>query len=194
MNFVGNLHLLLKNSKNSLVLFFSWSIQTRPSSTMALIVSSAQALQTFFLNDRWGHLIVAKQKCNIFILHSVRCIQPTIFFSRTKPAPASSHQPASSTFLSQQISTSYQPQHSEQSLFFYHCIISEKFPLLLELARRFIMPSKNMSLQLKESNNSQCNNQTTFLLVEHSNWPTLFAYHLVCCYKNMEYMPAEPRD
>jgi len=31
----------------------------------------------------------------------------TVFFSHTKPAPASSHQPASSTFLSQQIITSH---------------------------------------------------------------------------------------
>jgi len=35
--------------------------------------------------------------------------QPTVFFSRTKPAPANG------TFLSQQISTNHQPQPAEQS-------------------------------------------------------------------------------
>ena len=45
---------------------------------------------------------------------SVCCLQPTIFFSHIKPASVSSHQPVNSTFFSQQISTSHQPQHSEQ--------------------------------------------------------------------------------
>ena len=47
---------------------------------------------------------------------SLCLLQPinSIFFY-TKPAPASSYQPVSSIFLSQQISTSHQPQHSEQS-------------------------------------------------------------------------------
>jgi len=48
----------------------------------------------------------------------------TVFFSHTKPAPANSvfsltpnqHQPASSIFLSQQISISHQPQPAEQSV------------------------------------------------------------------------------
>ena len=49
-------------------------------------------------------------------LHSsVRFNQSTVFFSHTKPAPATSYQPASSAFLSQQISTSHQPQLAEQS-------------------------------------------------------------------------------
>ena len=52
--------------------------------------------------------------CKLF--HSVRCIQPIVFFSQTKLAPASSHQPASSIFFSQQISTSHQPQHNEARL------------------------------------------------------------------------------
>jgi hypothetical protein len=34
--------------------------------------------------------------------------QSAVFFSHTNSAPASSHQPASSIFLSEQISTSYQ--------------------------------------------------------------------------------------
>jgi len=41
------------------------------------------------------------------------CWQP-VFYSHTKSAPATSHQPASSTFPSQQISTSHQPQPAEQ--------------------------------------------------------------------------------
>ena len=41
--------------------------------------------------------------------HSVRCNQPIVFFSHTKSALATSYQPASSTFFSQQISTSHQP-------------------------------------------------------------------------------------
>jgi len=39
------------------------------------------------------------------IIYSVRCIQPIVFFSHTKPAPASSHQTANNIFLSQEIST-----------------------------------------------------------------------------------------
>jgi hypothetical protein len=38
--------------------------------------------------------------------------QPAAFFSHTNSAPASSHQPANSIFLSQQISTSHQPPAS----------------------------------------------------------------------------------
>ena len=48
-------------------------------------------------------------------IHTVRCIQPIIFFSHTKPALASSHQSANNTILLQQISTSHQPQHSKQN-------------------------------------------------------------------------------
>ena len=40
-------------------------------------------------------------------VHSVRCIQPTVFFFHTKSAPVSSYQPANINFLSQQISTSH---------------------------------------------------------------------------------------
>jgi len=40
-------------------------------------------------------------------VHSVRCIQPTVFFFHTKSAPVSSYQPANIIFLSQQISTSH---------------------------------------------------------------------------------------
>ena len=41
--------------------------------------------------------------------------QLTVFFSHTAPAPASSHQPANSVFLSHHSSTSHQHQHNEQS-------------------------------------------------------------------------------
>jgi hypothetical protein len=40
--------------------------------------------------------------------------QPAVFFSHTKSAPASSHQPASSIFLSHQFSTSQQSPASQQ--------------------------------------------------------------------------------
>jgi len=48
-------------------------------------------------------------------LPTLFCWQPTaVFFSHIKSAPATSHQPASGTFLSQQISTSHHPQPAEQ--------------------------------------------------------------------------------
>jgi hypothetical protein len=43
--------------------------------------------------------------------------QSAVFFSYTNSAPASSHQPASSIFLSQEISTSHQPPASRTRLY-----------------------------------------------------------------------------
>jgi len=81
-----------------------------------------------------GHEMVSKSYKVIFITviffpqlytifptfhnHSVRCNQPTVFFSHTKPAPATS-QPVSSIFLSQQINTSHQPRPAEQNEYVY---------------------------------------------------------------------------
>ena len=49
--------------------------------------------------------------CSLFGFSS----QPIIFSSHIAPAPASSHQPANSIFLSHHSSTSHQHQYSEQS-------------------------------------------------------------------------------
>ena len=48
--------------------------------------------------------------CSLILLQH----QPTVFSSHTTPAAASSHQPASSIFLSHHSSSSLQHQHSEQ--------------------------------------------------------------------------------
>jgi len=50
---------------------------------------------------------------------SFGCNQPPVFFSHTKPAPAPVSQ---QYFLSQQISTSRQPQPAEQSVLFSLCL------------------------------------------------------------------------
>jgi hypothetical protein len=46
--------------------------------------------------------------------------QPAVLFSHTNSAPASSHQPVSSIFLSQQISTSHQLPASRTRPIFYN--------------------------------------------------------------------------
>jgi hypothetical protein len=57
------------------------------------IIGTLFCSETLYSGQRW--------------VHSVRCIQPTIFFSHTKSAPVSSYQSANIIFLSQQISTSH---------------------------------------------------------------------------------------
>jgi len=42
--------------------------------------------------------------------------QPAVLLSHIESAPATNHQPVSSIFFSQQISTSHQPQPAEQPL------------------------------------------------------------------------------
>jgi hypothetical protein len=58
--------------------------------------------------------------------------QPTIFFSQNKPA-TSNHQPASSTFLSEQTSTSHQPPAKRPGFIFdtfFACILHSLKPFL----------------------------------------------------------------
>jgi len=66
-------------------------------------------LNVFFCCPRVINLVFWFRRidCGGIHYHSVRCNQPTMFFSHTKPAPVTNHQPASNTLLSQQISINH---------------------------------------------------------------------------------------
>jgi len=74
--------------------------------------------------------ILSKYEYKIFFNYAkitlFGCNQSTVFFSHTKPSPATASQ---QYFFSQQISTSHQPQPAEQSVYhqFMSCLVPNKF-------------------------------------------------------------------